>query len=479
MYFVNQRYGLNINTFKELYNWSVSTSPAEQGIELFWSALWDFANIKAEKKGNKIVNNLENFFAAQWFPEAQLNFAENILKKQNNKIALIFRAENQILKKVTWESLYSSVSKVQQFMLNQGLKEGDRVALFIPNMPEAIVCLLAAASIGAICSFCSPDFGAQGIVDRFGQIEPTLFIYSNTCLYNGKVISNEEKTCEALKKLPSVKQVICIDYLQSKNFKLEDIANASDKKIYSYEDILLNYDAKIILFKSLPFNHPLYIMYSSGTTGIPKCIVHGAGGTLLQHIKEHLFHCNMKPGDKVFYYTTCGWMMWQWLVSALASECTLLLYDGSPFFPGPEILFSYLEEEGASFFGISAKYIDAVRKSGFLPKQKYTLEKLETIGSTGSPLVAESFDFVYENIKKDICLSSLSGGTDIISCFVLGNPIGNVYRGQIQARGLGMKVEVFNENGKSVMLEKGELVCTLAFPSKPLFFGMIKKIKNI
>lgn len=456
MKFIHEKSNLLFATYEQLYDWSVSDP------SLFWSLIWDFTKIKSTQKGNTTGENLDSFENVRWFPQASLNYAENLLRKRDDDTAIVFRGENKILKKLTWNELYDKVSIVWQMMKDMGVGPGDRIALFVPNMPETVICVLAAASLGATCSLCSCDFGVQGVLDRFGQIEPKLFIYSDKYLYNGKIISNQEKADEIICKIPSIQHTMCLPYFLVLDTVVKPLARKQEeeKKYLPCE----------IQFHHLPFDHPLYIMFSSGTTGVPKCIVHGAGGTLIQHLKEHQLHCDMKPGDRVFYYTTCGWMMWQWLVSALASQCTLLLYDGSPFYPSVECLFSYLEETKATFFGTSAKYIDAVKKSGFIPKQNYELNELRMIGSTGSPLAAESFDFVYGAIKQDVCLASLSGGTDILSCFVLGCPIKAVIRGQIQCRGLGMKVQVFDEAGHALVGQKGELVCTLPFPSQPIYF---------
>lgn len=454
--FVNAKYQLNLANYAQLYPWSVEHATD------FWMAVAEFCGLKWHTKPTQTVQNLNSFQNVDWFPGATLNFAENLLKgaRATREPALIFWGEDKIKRALSWEELQNQVNAMRNWMHSIGIKPHMCIGFFMPNMPEAVVCLLAAASLGAICSLCSPDFGVQGVVDRFGQISPTLFIYADQSLYNGNVLHHQEKVELILKQLPTVTHLLEVNYFSTK----------TPAKHASYADVIAQAAKEILPFEGFAFSHPLYIMYSSGTTGVPKCIVHGAGGTMLQHLKEHQLHCNLKPEQRVFYYTTCGWMMWQWLVSALSSGCSLLLYDGSPFFPNEEILFSFIEQERANFFGVSAKYIDSVRKTKFIPKQKYALTHLQTIGSTGSPLVAEGFDFVYESIKKDVCLSSLSGGTDIVSCFVLGNPIGPVYRGEIQTRGLGMKVEVFNEQGQSVVGEKGELVCTLPFPSMPVSF---------
>lgn len=462
--FVNAKHHLDLASYAQLYPWSVEHAAD------FWQCVAEFCGVRWHAKPTQTVEHLHSFQDVCWFPNGTLNFAENLLQGERaaQEPALIFRGEDKLKRTLSWADLHEQVNAMRSWMHQIGIKPHMRVGFFMPNVPETVVCLLAASSLGAICSLCSPDFGVQGVLDRFGQISPTLFIYADKSLYNGKVLEHAEKVKEILKELPTVTHVLEVNYFAPQ--MSGQPLGASPQQHFHYGAVVAQTPKEMLPFSGFPFSHPLYIMYSSGTTGVPKCIVHGAGGTLLQHLKEHQLHCNLKPGQKVFYYTTCGWMMWQWLVSALSSGCSLLLYDGSPFAPNEEILFSFLEEEGAHFFGVSAKYIDSVRKTNFIPKQKYALTHLHTIGSTGSPLVAESFDFVYEAIKKDVCLSSLSGGTDIVSCFVLGNPTGSVHRGEIQARGLGMKVEVFNEEGRSVVGEKGELVCTLPFPSMPVSF---------
>lgn len=379
--------------------------------------------------------------------------------------AIVFRGENKVERRLTWNDLHALVSKLQQFMLSEGVQPGDRVAGMMPNMPEAVALMLAASSIGAVWSSCSPDFGVQGVLDRFGQIEPKLFFACDGYWYNGKRIAVADKVAEVTAKLPGLKRAVIVTYLG----EAEAVADKAEKGIALYA-ALEPFKAKPVEFTQLPFDHPLYILFSSGTTGIPKCIVHRAGGVLLQHLKEHRLHADLRDGDRFFYFTTCGWMMWNWLASGIASGATLMLYDGSPFYPDGNVLFDYAAAEGMTYFGTSAKFIDAVLKAGLKPGETHDLSALRTISSTGSPLSPEGFAFVYDAIKKDVYLASISGGTDIVSCFVLGVPTEPVWQGEIQGAGLGMAVDVWNDDGKPVRGEKGELFCTKAFPSMPLQF---------
>lgn len=379
--------------------------------------------------------------------------------------AIVFRGENKVERRLTWNDLHALVSKLQQFMLSEGVQPGDRVAGMMPNMPEAVALMLAASSIGAVWSSCSPDFGVQGVLDRFGQIEPKLFFACDGYWYNGKRIAVADKVAEVTAKLPGLKRAVIVTYLG----EAEAVADKAEKGIALYA-ALEPFKAKPVEFTQLPFDHPLYILFSSGTTGIPKCIVHRAGGVLLQHLKEHRLHADLRDGDRFFYFTTCGWMMWNWLASGIASGATLMLYDGSPFYPDGNVLFDYAAAEGMTYFGTSAKFIDAVLKAGLKPGETHDLSALRTISSTGSPLSPEGFAFVYDAIKKDVHLASISSGTDIVSCFVLGVPTEPVWQGEIQGAGLGMAVDVWNDDGKPVRGEKGELFCTKAFPSMPLQF---------
>ena len=453
-----REWGLAFNTYPEFYRWSVD-SP-----EQFWQSLWRYAAVKASTRGERVLVHGEQMPGAHWFPDASLNFAENLLRRRDRADAMVFWGEDKVQRRMSHAQVYLAVSRLAQALRAAGVRSGDRVACYLPNLPETMIAMLAASSIGAVWSSCSPDFGVQGVLDRFGQIEPKVLIVADGYWYNGKAIDCLAKVADIARSLPSLVRVVVVSYLADK----ADVSGAPNAERMS--EFLAPYSGRDIEFAQLPFEHPLYIMYSSGTTGVPKCIVHGAGGTLLQHLKEHQLHSDVKPGDRLFYFTTCGWMMWNWLASGLASGATLLLYDGSPFIRRGTILFDFAEAEGMTHFGTSAKFIDAICKINLKPRQTHNLAKLRAILSTGSPLAPESFDYVYRDIKADVCLSSISGGTDIISCFVLGNPVLPVYRGEIQCRGLGMKVEVYDEEGKPVCGKKGELVCARPFPSMPVGF---------
>ncbi len=448
-----------LSDYKSLWQWSVDHP------EAFWNHVWDWCDIRADHRGERVLIDGDKMPGAQFYPDARLNFAENLLRRSDEGDAIVFWGEDKVKRRLSWQDLHVLVSRLQQFMTAQGIGPGDRVAGFVPNMPETIAAMLAAASLGAVWSSCSPDFGVQGVLDRFGQIEPKLLFCADGYNYNGKTHDSLGRVKEIVAALPSVRNVIVFPYVG----EISPLSALGDKADW-LEAHLAPYQPKPVAYTPMPFNSPLYIMFSSGTTGKPKCIVHGIGGTLLQHVKEHRFHANVKPGDRVFYFTTCGWMMWNWLVSALACEATVMLYDGAPSYPDPSILFNYADAEKITFFGTSAKWIDAIAKDGLKPMATHDLSTIEAIGSTGSPLVPEAFEYVYNNIKQDVNLASLSGGTDIISCFALGNPILPVWRGELQSRGLGLAVAVYDDDGKAVTAEKGELVCEKPFPCMPIAF---------
>jgi len=449
---------LGFNNYPAFYRWTIDRP------EQFWESLWKFAGVRASSKGSRVLVNGDKMPGALWYPDARMNFAENLLRRRDASTAIVFWGEDKVRRSVTHRELYDQVSRMARALRELGVKPGDRVAAYLPNMPEAAAAMLAAASIGATFSTSSPDFGAQGVLDRFGQIGPAVLFAADGYFYNGREIDSLDKVREIAAKLPSLKRVVIVPYVSDRP-DVSGIANAQ-----RLDEFIAGPAAGDIRFEQLPFDHPQYILFSSGTTGVPKCIVHGAGGTLLKHLCEQQLHTDIKPGDRLFFFTTLGWMMWNWLVSALGSGATLLLYDGSPFVRSGKILFDYADAEGMTHLGTSAKFIDAIAKAGVEPVRTHKLEHLRTVLSTGSPLAPEGFDYVYRAVKRDVCLSSISGGTDICGCFVLGNPILPVWRGEIQGAALGLKVEVFDDKGRSVKGEKGELVCTKPFPSLPIGF---------
>lgn len=454
---INQQHDTVIESFTDLHEFSVKNQ------QEFWSSLWDFTHVIGEK-GQEVLTRPERMPGAKWFPGASLNYAENLLRQRTDDAAIIFRGEDKVKLSYSWGELYDQVSCCAQALSAAGVVQGDRVAGYMPNMPQTIIFMLAAASLGAVWSSCSPDFGVQGVIDRFGQIEPTILIATDGYFYNGKKFSNLEKLIQITQQLTSLKNCVIVSYI-------DDSSVLAINGTISFDEFTQPYSAKEIDFVQLPFDHPLFIMFSSGTTGVPKCIVHGAGGTLLQHLKEHQLHTDVMPGDRLFYFTTCGWMMWNWLVSGLASRATLLLYDGSPFYPNGEVLFEFAQSERMNVFGTSAKYIDALIKHKIHPCENYDLGSLKALLSTGSPLSPQGFRYVYEEIKADICLSSISGGTDIVSCFALGAPILPVYQGELQCIGLGMNVKVLADDGEECQRgEKGELACVSPFPCMPIGF---------
>lgn len=457
MSYVEKHCDYPLTTYDNLYEFSI------QHPEEFWQSVWDFCGVIGSPGGSVLING-ESLEKAQFFPESQLNFAENLLRRRDSDVALEFFGEDRVRQTLTYGELYDQVSQLVILFREWGVQPGDRVAGYLPNMPQTIIALLATATLGAVWSSCSPDFGVNGVVDRFGQINPKIFLSADGYFYNGRTFDCLDKIPEILQHIPSIEKTLIIPYTRTD----EEIQKLTSHPVWT--DTLNQHPPSEIKFTPLPFNHPLYIMYSSGTTGVPKCIVHGAGGTLLQHLKEHQLHCDIKPGDRLFYFTTCGWMMWNWLVSGLASQASLVLFDGSPTYPHPAYLFDIADQVGVTLFGTSAKYLDALAKLDSTPIKTHDLSSIKMITSTGSPLSPESFDYVYQSIKADVCLASISGGTDIISCFALGNPTAPVWRGELQTRGLGMRVEVFDEEGKAVTGQKGELVCTAPFPSQPISF---------
>ncbi|MGH8727432.1 MAG: acetoacetate--CoA ligase [Burkholderiales bacterium] len=454
---IQERHGMTFADHDALHRWSVAEP------EKFWKEVWDFCGVQGDP-GSRVLLDPEKMPGARFFPDATLNFAQNLLRKDGDGDALVFWGEDKVKRRISHKELRREVAGFAAALLELGVAPGDRVAAYMPNIPETIIAMLGAASIGATFTSASPDFGVQGVLDRFGQTQPKVLVATDSYYYNGKRIDVVAKLAEIAPKLPTLSRIVVVPYLPHSS-DLSRFPNAVE-----YEDFVAAYRDSNLNFAQLPFNHPLYILYSSGTTGVPKCIVHGAGGTLIEHLKELVLHTDVKAGDRFFYFTTCGWMMWNWMVSGLAAEATLLLYDGSPFVNDGRILWDYAEAEGITHFGTSAKYIDALAKKGLKPRETHDLSKMRAILSTGSPLVAESFDYVYRDIKPDVQLASIAGGTDIVACFVQGSPTLPLWRGEIQCKGLGMAVAVFDENGNSLKEQKGELVCTQAFPSMPVGF---------
>ena len=458
--FIKKKYKVNSgNDFNKIWKWSVDNP------KIFWKSIWDFTKVKGDL-GNTLLRESNIFYKNRFFPDARLNYAKNLLRKNNENKSIIFKSENGYKTALSWRNLNLNVAHVSLWMKSNGIKKGDRVAAYLPNIPETVIAYISTSVLGGVWSSCSPDFGTFGVIDRFSQIAPKILFIGDKYFYNGKKINILERLSEILNKIPSIKKVVIVPYpgtsIEKKNeFKIET---------HTWDELINLKSKNKIQYVMSNFHDPLAILYSSGTTGKPKCICHGTGGVLLQHNKELQIHSDVKDNDRVFYFTTCGWMMWNWLVGALASGATILLFEGFPMYKKDDLLFEFASEEKVTLFGISAKYIDALNNNGVAPKNNHDLSKLKTICSTGSPLSKDGFQYIYDKIKKDVHLSSISGGTDIVSCFVLGNLFQPVYAGEIQNRGLGMDVDIFDEKGFSIQNKKGELVCKKPFPSMPTKF---------
>jgi acetoacetyl-CoA synthetase len=447
--------GVDCRDYDALYRWSIADPAA------FWQAIWDFCAVVGERGRGPVLAHGDRMPGARWFPDAKINFAENLLAAgPDEEPAIIFRGERGGRREINWQTLRAEVARVAAGLRSDGIGPRDVVAGFLPNLPEAVIAMLATASIGAIWTSCSPDFGIAGVLDRFGQVQPKVLFTADGYFYAGKTVDSLAPISGVLDSLRSVQRTVVVNYVGADTATLRSAVRFDD---YGERGAKPE-------FRRLPFDHPLYVLYSSGTTGVPKCIVHGAGGTLLQHLKEHRLHTDVKPGDRLFFFTTCGWMMWNWLASGLASGATLVLYDGSPLHPDPGVLWEMAADEGVTIFGTSPRYLAALEKAGYKPRERHGLAVLRTLLSTGSPLGPEQYDFVAGAIGPDLQLASISGGTDIVSCFALGNPLLPVWRGELQCRGLGMRVEVWDDGGQPLTGEKGELVCTAPFPSMPVGF---------
>jgi acetoacetyl-CoA synthetase len=458
MNFVNEKFGQNFSEYTPLYEWSVDN------VVDFWTAMWEFADIKASVPYQSVIDDAARMPGAKWFQGARLNFAENLLRYRDDRAALVFRGEDSVRSELTYAQLYDAVAKLARSLREAGVESGDRVVGFMPNMPESIIAMLAAVSVGATWSSCSPDFGKKGVLDRFGQIKPKILFTADGYFFKGKALDSLERISDILKQLPSIEKVVVVPYTNPQ----PDISGVP--LAVHYADFRSSEENLEIQFEQLSFSHPLYIMYSSGTTGLPKCMVQSAGGVLIHQLKELILHTDLKREDTIFYFTTCGWMMWNWLTASLGVGATLILFDGNPFHPDPGALWQMAQDEKITVFGTSAGYLAALQNAGVKPGEEYDLSSLRALLSTGSPLPDEGFEFVYEQIKSDLQLASISGGSDLNGCFALGNPMGPVFTGELQCRGLAMKVFAYDDNGRPVVDEQGELVCTAPFPSMPIYF---------